>query len=351
MGKGLWLLCLGFVMAGLGCDRRPSAQTSAEDTERSPVLVESNRARRGVVHRFVPSSGNLEAHRQATLVAEDAGPVLETPFAEGDSILSGDLLVLLHPRDRVLQLERARWVARRDSAELARSRTLFERSLISLEVFEQARVASAISKTDLEVASHALERTQIGAPFDGVVAELFVRPGQVAALGAPVVSVVDADPLRLLLYLPEDDLADLAPGQVVDVQSQGRADPIRGEVVRISPVVDAVTGTVKVEASLPNPGGVVRPGAFVRARLITEVREDVVLAPINAVLYEGRTSFVFCLEAGMAKRVSVTLGLEEEGWVEVTSGLIGGEELVVAGQGALREGDPVRLAGGEPAGS
>ena len=112
-------------------------------------------------------------------------------------------------------------------------------------------------------------------------------------------------------------------------------------VLRISPRVDAKSGTIKVTLAVDDQSGNLRPGMFARARIVYEIHENTLLIPAVAILAEDEEASVFVVEDGIAKRRMVTTGLESGARIEVTSGLEGSEQVIVVGQSALRDGTPV----------
>ncbi len=344
------LAALGVLLSLCSCSR--SDDGVAEELEQgegeSSVSVAVTAVRRGPISRFIPSAGNLEAEREAMLLAETSGRVEAVAFEEGDAVPAGALLVTLDDDDPRLQVARARLVAERDAAELARITRLHERELVAGERFEAARLQAELSATDLELAKERLDRTRVRAPFEGVLAALSIRPGQSATAGAPVARVVVLDPLLLRIHLPEDEVAELRIGQPVEILA-GRASGGRheGEIRLISPVVDPSAGTVEVTIEVPNPELALRPGSFARVRVVTEVRDAVLLVPTDALLFDPGESFVFRVEGDSVTRAGVEIGLAADGWTEVRRGLDEGDAVVSAGQGALRRGDRVSVVDGE----
>jgi membrane fusion protein (multidrug efflux system) len=121
--------------------------------------------------------------------------------------------------------------------------------------------------------------------------------------------------------------------------------PVRGRVERISPIVDQSSGTVKVTIALdPAPG--FRPGSFVRVDIRADTRTGALLIPKKAVLEEDGQSYVYVVSSDSAKRTKVELGYSSDGLVEIRSGLTTGQKVVVAGQGALKEGSKIKIIQG-----
>ncbi len=147
------------------------------------------------------------------------------------------------------------------------------------------------------------------------------------------------------LFLPERDVFELSRGQPVRLLPEALVEsaPISeisfaGRVRDISPVVDPKTGTVKVTVAVVDRTAAVRPGAFVRAQIETDRRDEAVLVPKLAVVREGSEDFVFVASGDRAERRPVLLGYTRDGAVEIVEGLAPDEDVIVAGQTTLEDG-------------
>jgi membrane fusion protein (multidrug efflux system) len=138
----------------------------------------------------------------------------------------------------------------------------------------------------------------------------------------------------------------LGPGREVRI-ALNADESIRfgGRIRQISEVVDTATGTVKVTVEAENPPQGVRPGSFVSVHIVRETHEQAILVPREAVLRELQTAHVFVASEETAEKREVTLGLEEGLMVEAISGVEAGDRVIVAGQGGLKEGSPIKILG------
>jgi RND family efflux transporter MFP subunit len=162
--------------------------------------------------------------------------------------------------------------------------------------------------------------------------------------------VVDTRSLEADLHVPERFLDDLHPGQrcLLGTESRGSVAPVDARVLRVAPVVDAGSGTVKVVVALDAPAGDaglrLRPGQFVRAQLVTRTHENATLVPKRAVVQDDGQPLVFVREGDLARAVPIETGLSDGEHVEVLRGLAPGAEVVVAGQAALSDGTRIQTA-------
>jgi RND family efflux transporter MFP subunit len=203
-------------------------------------------------------------------------------------------------------------------------------------------------RTELDLAKQALTDSRLTAPFAGRVRERHATPGQYLATGAPVVTIVKVHPLRLRLSIPEREAQAVRVGQAVRVTLEGDPTVHAGRVARISPAIEETSRTLSIEAEVANATGVLRPGAFANADVVTEAKEAALLIPSTAVVSFAGVEKVFVVRDGKAAELRVTTGRRDGTRVEVTSGLTAGQSVVVA-PGNLVAGEAVvASAGGRP---
>jgi RND family efflux transporter MFP subunit len=175
------------------------------------------------------------------------------------------------------------------------------------------------------------------------VTERFITQGQHLRPGDELFTVADYDPLVARIYLPESDVLELEEGREVRIALAANEElSFTGRIRQIAPVVDTATGTVKVTVEAVKPPTGVRPGAFVSIGIVREQHPSALLLPRESVIRELRAAHVFISEDGTAVKKAVELGLEEGDLVEVLSGVSVGDNVVVAGQGALDDGQKIK---------
>jgi membrane fusion protein (multidrug efflux system) len=171
--------------------------------------------------------------------------------------------------------------------------------------------------------------------------------GDMAAVGQRAFQITDLARPKVLFYRPQRELSLLCDGQPLTAISEALPGVVvRGRIERVSPVVDAATGTVKVTAALEPEGRVLPVGLLMRVEVVLERREGVLLVPKEALLYETENLAVFVARDGIARRLVLVPGLEDARHVEALngSGLAEGDALIVVGADRLADGDPVEVA-------
>jgi len=163
-------------------------------------------------------------------------------------------------------------------------------------------------------------------------------------LNQPLFKIDDFDPLEAMIDVPEREMRLIKPDQPVQMLVDALPDTVfTGSVARVSPVVDATTGTFRVVAQFKDDSGRLRSGMFGRVRVVYDQRNDVLVVPRAALVGDDKDAAVFVVDAGIAKRRKVQLGYADGGKVEITDGLTDGDKVVTLGQAALRDGAKVQV--------
>ncbi|MCP4661567.1 MAG: efflux RND transporter periplasmic adaptor subunit [bacterium] len=358
------LLGFYFVNTAIAADKATQSDDSAETTdtqeateaeaeseedqdksnEKAPIPVRATEIKAGRVSSYISATANLVPENEVRVLAEWEGRVAQLKVEEGDRIAAGQILAALDRKDGEITLKKAQVRATTSRMAYDRAQRLKEQELLSPEDFDKIALDHEIASQELAEAEWRIEKTLIRAPFRGRVTQRMVQLGQHVRPGEDLFTVADFDPLIARIYLPEKDVLALENGRRVRITLKAD-ESIRfdGRIGRISPVVDTATGTVKVTVEAAAPPRAVRPGAFVRVDIVRESRQAALLLPREAVVRELQKAYVFVADDGVAHKRAITLGLEENGSVEVIAGVDAGEQVIVAGQGGLKDGSAVKL--------
>jgi len=210
----------------------------------------------------------------------------------------------------------------------------------SLEEIRNRQGLLAQRRTELSLAKQQLADTNVYAPMEGVVQEKKASTGEYLAAGAPVVDIVRIDPLRLQVEVPEREAHNIRNGQSVRVTVEGDETAYLGFVKRLSPTISSQNRVLAVEADVANNGRL-RPGAFVRAEIITNQTDTAVTVPRNAIVTFAGIEKVIIVENGKAVEKPVTTGRRGVDWVEIKAGVNVGQ-MVVVDPGNLQSGQAVK---------
>ena len=390
LAGGGWWFNQKYTLDGWAPKARAAAKAGekkAEEKAPEAVPVEVQPAISGAIASRIRSTANLRALRDVVLQSQVQGVVREVLVEEGAAVETGQLLCRLDDRELQIslelarqrlaqnrvQLESAKILLDKNRTQIANKRTelgrnekaleqglvsdtdvaLLRNQLAELGHDERAQEASVRQtqhqvgelETEIRRVESQIDQMRIAAPFAGRITERTVELGQTVSANTNLFRLATFSPLFADVFLSEQDSRRVRPGQPVAVMLGMDDEAAEARVVRISPVVDNATGTVKVTAELRPPGAAFRPGAFVRVAIETDTRSETVLIPKRAVVEEGGQSYVFVNDGEIAVRRPVQLGYEEGDAVEARSGVAAGEQIVVAGQGKLKDGDKTRVVG------
>ena len=209
----------------------------------------------------------------------------------------------------------------------------------ALEEIRNRQGLLAQRRSELALARQQLEDTVVISPLDGVVQEKKASAGEYLAAGAPVVSVVRIDPLRLRVEVPEREAHSVRMGQSVRVTVEGDPVSYLGYIKRLSPTISEQNRVLSVEADVPNNGRL-RPGAFVKAEIVTNQTNTAITVPPNALVTFAGIDKVIIVENGKALEKTVTVGRRGDNWIEIKAGVSSGQA-VVLDPGNLQSGQSV----------
>ena len=314
-----------------------------DEEEIVPVPVELARAEPRRISAFYRAASIVEADRQVEIVTKVSGRVRKIAVEEGDWVREGDVLVEFENSREKIQLRQAELKERDRRRELTRREPLLEKSLITRDELEDTRSTLDLATADRELAAIAVEETLIRAPFDGQVTRRLVVPGQHLNATESVLTLVDFEPLRIRISLPETIARKVAAGDEVHVAAEALDAPVAAVVERISPVVDPLTSTVRLTLLVDEGIEELRVGGFVKVRIVTDTHTEALSVPKLALVEEGGLRSLFVAEGDTVRKVEIRTGLYDDSHIEVLDGVEDGAFVVALGQGGLRTGSHIEV--------
>ncbi len=301
---------------------------------------------------LITSVGSLEAVQGVMLTAELSGKVVRIAFEPGTKVKAGDLLLQQDVSSEEAQLRAAEATVALTKLELERSRKLLMKKAVAQAKYDSddAQYKQAVAKIDGIRAT--IRKKTIRAPFAGSLGIRLVNLGQILNEGEPIVSLQTIDPIFVNFSLPQQQLAQVKPGLKVRVTTDALpGQAIEGEITAISPEVDVATRNIRIQATVANSQGRLRPGMFVNVAVVLPSREEVLVIPTTAVLYAPYGDTVFVVHeketekgvqsAEVVQQKIVQLGEKRGDFVALVSGLNKGETVVSTGVFKLRNDQAV----------
>lgn len=330
--------------ASMAGGKQATREEQAVPVESAPTL------RQGVVASYA-GTAPLEAPIEAQVVAKTSGVLLQLMAEEGQQVRAGQVLARIDPERLRLELQRNQAMLRKLEAEFRRAEELFERKLLAADAHERLRFDLETQRAAYDMARLELSYTDIVAPIDGVIAQRMVKQGNLIQMNQALFRVVDVSKLEAVLNVPERELALLKPGQPVQLRVDAAPGvSFDGSIDRVSPVVDASSGTFRVVTAFSDATGTLKPGMFGRLEVIYDERQNALTVPREALIEGEGLPAVFVVREGRAVRTVVEVGHVTSTLAEIRGGLEDGDRVVTTGRATLRDGALLQLLG-DPTGA
>ncbi|PYS96535.1 MAG: efflux transporter periplasmic adaptor subunit [Acidobacteria bacterium] len=352
----IMLLALAAFVGTVGFLKFRKIQASAAQSssfQPPPEAVTTIIARQEVWQGSLGAIGTVAAVNGVVVSADLPGIVQKILFASGDEVASGDVLVQLDTRQEQAQLAAAEARLQLTHLNLERFRGLREQGISSQADYDTADAEQKQAEGSAGEIRASIERKTVRAPFAGILGLRQVNLGQYLKSGDPVAPLQSLDPIYVNFDVPQQELARMRSGAQVRVSAEGLPGvEFAGRITAVDTVVDASTRNVRVQATLENPKGRLRPGMFVTARVILDTRDRVVALPASAIAYAPYGDSVFIVEdlkgqnGGTYRGVRqqfVKIGSARGDQVAVLSGIDPGAEVVTSGAFKLRNGAAVEV--------
>ena len=386
-------LLLPTSLCSIGCSKGAAGKQA--DGVARPVAARVVQVEQRQIRRNVESVGSLFPYEEVAVSSEVEGKVDQVLVDVGDSVAAGQPLVKVLPTELQLTLDQQRAALRQARARLGltegddlkdvrlaaevkraaadltdaeqkynRTKALYEQGLVPRQSYDEAEARYNASRAayDLSVqtvenlraqlvqsrASTALAEKKVNdaiirAPFAGQVKERSVTQGQYLKVQTQVMTIVNADPLRVRLKVPEKMAAWIRVGQEVTVSVE--AYPARsfgGKISRINPSVDQQTRSFEVEALIENRDRMLKPGFFVKASIPSTNVVNALFVPEDALLYVYGVYKVFVVDGDKVQEKEVKIGEHSGESVEIMEGLSGGERIAISAKGQeLKDGSRI----------
>jgi HlyD family secretion protein len=299
------------------------------DRKRYDYLVKEGAAAQATLDQYVTT----EAVQKATL--ENAQQSLKIAQTGG----------------RTEEVRQAQEQVRQAEIALQQARSNVQQNQVSQDEIRAAKAAVAQNQAAVDLARQQIADAAIRSPINGVISVRATEPGQQAAPGTSIATIVSLKTVYFQAQVPETTLSDIQPDQTAEVKVDAYpARSFRGKIARIYPTGSTSSRTFSVRVDIPNDAGLLKPGMFARGQVILERRQGIVIPKDALVAKNGNTENyqVFLATNGgkVAKAQTVKVGITTDVTVEILSGVQNGDQVITAGQDSLKDGAAIQVEGG-----
>ena len=328
------------VLMAVGCGNstQKQAEQAAPAAEVSPSVSVAQVFAQDVVQDATYTS-TVQAYVKNNIVPQTAGRIVKINVEVGDRVKKGQVLAEI---DKA-QLQQAQLQLHNAGVELERLRALYQAGGLSKSDLDAVELQYNVAKTQVD---NLIENTTLLSPIDGVITARNYDAGDMYAMSAPIFTVEQIKPVKLLVAVSESDYTKISKGDKVTVKADAFPDlTFDGKIERIHPTIDPSTRTFVVEVVVPNNYSTLRPGMFARVKVNFGVNHNVVIPDVAVVKQQGSGErFVYILnEDGTVTYQKVELGRRMGTEYEVLSGVADGAKVVTGGQIRLKDGIKVSV--------
>jgi membrane fusion protein (multidrug efflux system) len=320
-------------------------RTTAEPDRSSPEIlqVRVHRVTPGRLDERIAAIGTVRANEEVEIVSEISGKISDILFDEGSEVARDAILLKID--DAELVAERQRAIHRVELAERAEARQqqLLDDGVISSETYDVTLGELNVLRAELQLIEAQLEKTEIRAPFSGVIGLRWVSPGSFLSSQTRIASLHDLDPVKLDFSVPERYSGLMRIGSEIGFTVEGIDRVFPGTIYAIEPSVDPETRSLRMRARCPNSDGALVPGTFANIDLAVRSVPDALTVPAIAVVPELGGKKVFVVEDSRAQPRPVTTGIRNTTEVQITGGLTEGDLVIITGILQIKPGLEVEV--------
>lgn len=359
------VVILALSLAGCG-------QETVEEEKETYIAVEVESVQKQDIFVENIFSGNVYADKDVYVMPKIVGKVEEVKVSVGDFVEKDDILFILNEEDIQNQVDLARaaynsalanYERTKEQIENAkdafqRTKELYEEGAVSKAEYDQAKLAASDksleaiqaqvnqARVGYNQALDALDNAQVKAPISGTVTSVNIEEGEYATNSSPAVVIMDMENVKIVVNVTESIINKLYPGKEVTVEIDAAELKTQAEIETVSDSVNPQTGLYEVKIRVPNDSNI-KSGMFASVIVPTDIRENVIAIPAQAVLQKEDGKVVYTVDGDKAVENTVETGLDIGDRIEITTGLSEGAQVIIKGQDYVSEGTNIKVVRGE----
>lgn len=279
----------------------------------------------------ITASGTIRANEDVQLQAELSGKVIQINFKEGSRVTKGQLLVKINDADFQAQYKKLQLQSTLAEQTMQRQKQLLAINGISQQEFDLAQSQYNTTKADMDYQMAQILKTEIKAPFDGVIGLKNISEGAFITPATVIASIQQIDPVKLDFSVPERYFPYLKKDGEVIFSIEGLSQKLKGSIYAIEPKIDLATRTIQIRAICPNFKGEIYPGAFAQVKIVLNDINDAIMIPTESLIPDISGQKVFILKNGKTAYSRVETGVRTDTRIQITKGLKIGDTVLTTG--------------------
>jgi len=347
-------------------------QEAVEEEKETYIAVEVESAQKQDIYVENIFSGNVYADKDVYVMPKIVGKVEEVRVSIGDLVAKDDVLFILNEDDIQNQVDQARAAYNTalanyertkeqiESAKDAFTRTeeLYEQGAVSKAEYDQAKLAASDkslqtvqaqvnqARVGYNQALDALDNAEVKAPIGGTITSINIEKGEYATNSSPSVVIMDMENVKIVVNVTENIINKIYSGKEVTVEIDAVELETEAEIESVSDSVNPQTGLYEVKIRLSNENNI-KSGMFASVVIPTDIRENVIAVPSQAVLEKDDSKVIYTAEGDKAVENIIETGLDVGDRLEITAGISQGDQVIIKGQDYISDGTTIKVVRGE----
>jgi len=342
--KSLHIAILMITFTLGACNNGKNVKNQQNNKQNGPQVVEGTIVKPTLLQHSITVSGTVKSFEETVLMPDVSGRVVTLNLPEGQFIKKGTLLVKLFDGDlqatlRKLQtqLEIARQTKKRQTELLTVN------GISELEYDQTTLQVNSISD-DIEVLKAQISKTEVLAPYDGVIGLKNISIGAQVTPGTPLTTIRQTNQLKLDFSVPEKYIDEISEGKIVRFTIQGKDSSFSARIIAAEGGVEATTRNLRVRAVVSRQDPSLSPGVFATVEVPLAITPNALMIPTQAVIPSERNKKVIVARGGKAIFVTIETGTRNSQDIEVVSGLKAGDTIVTTGVLFLKPNSPLKFS-------
>ncbi len=321
----------------------PEVKAAGPQNGKTPsTIVTIYVAKTDTLGNNVFATGSILANEEVTLMSEISGKVVKLNISEGNPVIKGDLLVKIDDDDFQAQLKKSQVQCDLAAQTVNRQKQLLEIKGISQEEFDLSVSQLNSFKADVDFAKAQIAKTEIRAPFNGIIGLKSISEGSFISPTIRIASIQQIDPVKIDFSIPEQYADVVHKNDELKFTLNGINETFSAKIFAIEPKIDYTTRTIQIRAISSNKSGKIFPGAFAEIKLQLKQINDAIVIPTEAIIPVLKDKKVFICKDGKAQLVLVQTGIRTAAGIQIVKGINPGDSVITTGIMQLKPDGPVK---------
>lgn len=318
-------------------------ETELSNTEAKSVILDAIIVKPKPLQNIIFSNGTLMSNEEVEIRSEISGKITQIQFEEGRRVKNNDLLIKINDAElqATLKKNQSRETLARDKEY--RYKQLLEKSLSSQQEYDVVLSELNSVLADVEFTQAQIAKTEIRAPFDGVIGLRSVSVGSYISPDTKIATLQSINPIKVNFSVPQKYFSLIKEGKSILVKLSSTNRLYNGKIYAVEPKIDQNTRTVQARAYVPNEKGQLTPGAYVEIDIVLEELNNAIMVPTDVIVPDIEGEKIYLYKNGSAVLFPVNTGIRTEDEIQIISGLYVGDTLIVSGIIQLRPNTAVKL--------